>query len=64
MNDDVTIRAQFGSTVCALVTNGLGIAVIDEFSLAGDNWPGVHALDIIEPTQFQTFAASRKDATL
>jgi DNA-binding transcriptional LysR family regulator len=28
---DVTIRARFGSTVCALVAAGLGIAVIDEF---------------------------------
>ena len=32
---EVTIRARFGSTVCALVTNGLGVAIIDEFTLAG-----------------------------
>ena len=36
---EVTIRARFGSTVCALVTNGLGVAIIDEFTLAGGNWP-------------------------
>ena len=45
-------------------TNGLGIAVIDEFTLAGGNWPGVVALAIGEPTEFQTYVAFRKDATL
>jgi DNA-binding transcriptional LysR family regulator len=61
---EVTIRARFGSTVCALVTNGLGVAIIDEFTLAGGNWPGVRAIEISEPTAFQTYVASRKDATL
>jgi DNA-binding transcriptional LysR family regulator len=61
---EVTIRARFGSTVCALVTNGLGVAIIDEFTLAGDNWPGVRAIEIDEPTVFQTYIAHRKDATL
>ena len=61
---EVTIRARFGSTVCALVTNGLGVAIIDEFTLAGGNWPGVRAIEIDEPTVFQTYIAYRKDATL
>jgi len=61
---EVTIRARFGSTVCALVTNGLGVAVIDEFTLAGGNWPGVRAIEIGEGTEFQTYVAYRKDATL
>jgi DNA-binding transcriptional LysR family regulator len=61
---EVTIRARFGSTVCALVTHGLGIAVIDEFTLAAGNWPKICALHIVEPTQFQTFVLHRKDATL
>ncbi len=61
---DLKIRARFGSTVCALVTNSLGIGVIDEFTLAGDNWPGIRALEIEEPTVFDTFVAYRKDATL
>jgi DNA-binding transcriptional LysR family regulator len=60
----MTIRARFGSTVCALVTNGLGVAVIDEFTLAADNWPNLRALEITEPTAFQTYIAYRKDATL
>ncbi len=61
---DVTIRARFGSTVCALVAAGLGIAVIDEFTLAGGNWPMLRVLDIAEPAVFQTYAACRKDAAL
>ena len=61
---DLKIRARFGSTVCALVTNGLGIGVIDEFTLAGDNWPDIRAIEIEEPTVFDTFIAYRKDATL
>ena len=61
---DVTIRARFGSTVCALVGNGLGIAVIDEFTLAGGNWPMLRALDIKEAATFQTYAAYRRNAPL
>jgi len=61
---EVTIRARFGSTVCALVTNGLGIAIIDEFTMAGDNWPGIISIAIKEPTEFQTYVAFRKDVTL
>jgi DNA-binding transcriptional LysR family regulator len=60
----VTIRARFGTTVCALVANGLGIGVLDEFTLAGDPLSGLKVLDIQEPTQFQTYIATRKDATM
>ena len=61
---EVTIRARFGSTVCALVSHGLGIAVVDEFTLAADQWPGLRALDIEAPTAFQTYVVHRKDAQL
>ncbi|HXF54563.1 MAG TPA: LysR family transcriptional regulator [Hyphomicrobiaceae bacterium] len=61
---EVTIRARFGSTVCALVTSGLGVAIIDEFTLAADNWPNLRALEIVEPTVFETYIAYRKDTTL
>jgi DNA-binding transcriptional LysR family regulator len=61
---EVTIRARFGTTVCALVANGPGVAIIDEFTLAGGNWPGIRAIEIAEPTQFQTYVAYRKDVTL
>ena len=61
---DVAIRARFGSTVCALVTQGLGIAIVDEFTLSADQWPRIKVIDIVEPTAFQTYIAHRKDATL
>ncbi len=61
---DVSIRARFGTTVCGLVANGLGIAVLDEFTLAGEAWPSLKVLDIREATQFQTYYAHRRDATL
>jgi DNA-binding transcriptional LysR family regulator len=61
---EVTIRARFGSTVCALVSHGLGVAIVDEFTLAADQWPGLRALDIVEPTVFQTYVVHRKDAPL
>lgn len=60
----VTIRARFGSTVCALVAQGLGVAIIDEFTLAADQWPGIHAIDIADQTVFDTYIVHRKDLVL
>src|SRR5262245_43021676 len=54
----------FGSTVCALVSHGLGIAIVDEFTLAADQWPQLRALDIAEPTAFETSFVHRKDVSL
>jgi len=61
---DIKIHARFGTTLCALVTNGLGIAIIDEFTLAGGNWPGICSIDIDGPATFQTYIVTRKDAAL
>ena len=61
---EVTIKARFGTMVCALVGRGLGIAVIDEFTLAAGTWPGIVALPIVESTEFQTYIAFRRDAIL
>src|SRR5882757_1509794 len=54
---DITIRARFGTTVCALVKAGLGIAVIDQFTVAHGGYPGVELLRIAEPTRFETYVA-------
>jgi hypothetical protein len=43
---DITIRARFGNTVCSLVQAGLGLAVIDQFSVAHGCVPGVRLLEI------------------
>lgn len=50
--------------VGARVGRGLGIALIDEFTLAAGNWPGIVALPIVESTEFETFIAFRRDAAL
>jgi DNA-binding transcriptional LysR family regulator len=59
---DVTIRARFGTTVCALVKAGLGVAVIDEFTIADGGPPGVRVIPIKEPTEFQSHVTYRADA--
>jgi DNA-binding transcriptional LysR family regulator len=60
----VPIKARFGVTVCALVRQNLGIAVIDEFTLADRNVPGLRMIPIKETTTFQTYVAYRNDTTL
>ena len=60
----VGIKARFGTTVLALVRAGLGIAVIDEFTVAEGGVSGIRRIPIVEPTEFQTYVACRKDATL
>ena len=61
---DTTIRARFGSTVCSLVANGLGIAVVDQFTVAHGKVPGIACLEIDEDTGFETYAAHRNDGPL
>ncbi|MDB5632945.1 MAG: LysR family transcriptional regulator [Tardiphaga sp.] len=61
---DITIRARFGTTVCALVKAGLGIAVIDQFTVAHGGYPGVVVVPIIEPTRFDTYIAVKRGAPL
>jgi len=61
---DMTIRARFGTTVCALVKAGLGIAVIDQFTLAHGGFPDLAMLKISEPTRFDTYVAVKRGAPL
>src|SRR6476646_2290732 len=61
---NITIRARFGTTVCALVKAGLGIAVIDQFTVAHGGYPGVELLRIAEPTRFDTYMAVKRGAAL
>jgi DNA-binding transcriptional LysR family regulator len=61
---NITIRARFGTTVCALVKAGLGIAVIDQFTVAHGGYPGVELLRIVEPTRFDTYIAVKRGAPL
>ena len=61
---NITIRARFGTTVCALVKAGLGIAVIDQFTVAHGGYPGVELIRIAEPTRFDTYVAVKRGAAL
>ena len=61
---DISIKARFGTTVCALVGAGLGVAVIDQFTLAYHSFPGVKRLRIAEFTRFETYVATKRDAPL
>ena len=60
----VPIRARFGTTVCRLVGTGLGIAVIDQFTVAHDAVPGIRLLDIDGPTSFDTYVAVKAERGL
>lgn len=60
----MNIKARFGSTVCSLVAAGLGIAIIDEFTVAYDRVPGVKTIEIEADSTFPTFAAYRNDVPL
>jgi DNA-binding transcriptional LysR family regulator len=60
----ITIKARFGTTVCALVRQNLGVAVIDGFTVAHGAMPGIRVIPIKERTTFQTYLAYRRDVTL
>ena len=60
----VAIMVRFGSIVCRMVAEGLGIAVLDEFTVAYGNIPGIALLEIEADTPFETFIAHRKDRAL
>ena len=52
---ELTIRARFGTTVCSLVKAGLGIAVIDQYTVAHGAVLESGVVRIEEPTRFETF---------
>jgi DNA-binding transcriptional LysR family regulator len=60
----MNIKARFGTTVGSLVAAGLGIAVIDEFTVAYGRLPGVKCLEIEAESTFHTYAAYRNDVAL
>nr|CAD6628452.1 LysR family transcriptional regulator [Rhizobium sp. TCK] len=60
----MNVKARFGTTVCSLVAAGLGIAIIDEFTVAHGVVQGVKRLDIAADTVFKTYVAYRTDIAL
>lgn len=61
---ELTIRARFAQTVSTLVRQGLGVALIDEFSVCGRELPGVARLPVAEPLPFRTYAVVNADEPL
>ena len=61
---DLNITARFGTTVCALVKQGLGIGVVDQFTIAHEGVSGIRAIRISQKTTLETYAAVRNDAAL
>jgi DNA-binding transcriptional LysR family regulator len=60
----MNIKARFGTTVGSLVAAGLGLAIIDEFTVAYGKMQGVKCLEIEAETTFNTYAAYRSDVAL
>jgi DNA-binding transcriptional LysR family regulator len=58
---ELSIQARFAQTVLALVRQGLGVAIIDEFSVCARELPGVVRLPISEATPFRTYAVVSMD---
>ena len=61
---NLIIKARFGMTVCALVKEGLGIAVIDQFTVADGGLSGLRVLPIREKTTFETYIAVKANRAL
>ena len=58
------IQARYAHTVLALVGQGLGVAVIDAFSVAAHSQSGVVTLPLDPPTPFMTYIATNATAPL
>jgi DNA-binding transcriptional LysR family regulator len=60
----LSIRARFAQTVVSLVRHGLGVAVIDEFSVAGRIMPGLARIPLEDPPEIRIFAISKRGRDL
>ena len=59
-----TIRGRFAQTVVSLVRHGLGVALIDEFSVAEVYMPGLTRLPLKEPATITAYIARKKGRVL
>ncbi|MFO1142397.1 MAG: LysR family transcriptional regulator [Amaricoccus sp.] len=56
----LSVKARFAQTVVSLVRHGLGVAIIDEFSVAGVYMPGLARVPLADPVPISLYIA-RKD---
>lgn len=60
----LAIQARYAHTVIGLVAEGLGVAVIDTFSVATSHLPEVVRIPVDPPTNFMTYIATNADVPL
>jgi DNA-binding transcriptional LysR family regulator len=60
----LAIRGRFAQTVVSLVRHGLGVAVIDEFSVAELYMPGLVRLPLAEPVECSVYAVRKAERVL
>ncbi len=60
----LSIRGRFAQTVVSLVRHGLGVAIIDEFSVAGVYMPGLVRLPLAEPVEISVYSATKAERAL
>lgn len=58
------MRGRFAQTVVSLVRHGLGVAVIDEFSVAEVYMPGLERRPLAEDVRIKSFVARKKGRVL
>jgi DNA-binding transcriptional LysR family regulator len=58
------VQARYAHTVLGLVAQGLGVALIDAFSLAGHSQEGVVGVPLDPPTPFMTYIATNSGTPL
>lgn len=58
---ELAVKVRFAQTAIGLVALNVGVSVIDEFSVATQDLPGIVRLPIREPTRFQAFVAISAD---
>lgn len=61
---EYSMRGRFAQTVVSLVRHGLGVAVIDEFSVAEVYMPGLVRRPLIEEVLVQSFVVRKKGRVL
>ena len=55
----LSVKARFAQTVVSLVRHGLGVAIIDEFSVAGAHMPGLARVTLADPAPITIYAAQK-----
>lgn len=61
---ELAIQARYAHTVLGLVSQGLGVAVIDAFSVSTPHLPDVRCIPVDPPTTFMTYIATNAEVPL